>query len=206
MEDNYSCELKYFDSGPDTTPVDSAGFIRLLFAPVEGTDYTQRIGRKTVTRSIYIRGKLEVRQLVTALPAGNVFIPSSLNRLILFIDWQPNGATPLVTDVLRPGLPEGQLNPDFRRRFTIIKDKQFTFECVNYYSATKDLQWQNSVYDIKMFERINMETIFKGTNFGDIRDIASGALYMLYIGSNTHTVVNPVVQLNASYRCRFEDC
>jgi len=205
---NYStdCELKFFDIDPATYAVDNAGSLLLLFIPILGTDSENcRTGRKTVVKSIFIRGKLELFPMVNPIaPTG--WVPGSLNRIILFVDWQPNGVEPTLLDVLKNVAPESQLNQNNRRRFTIIKDKQFVIDPTNSIAIRNTANFGQCIHAIKWFERVNIETIFNADDSAEIDDIQSGAIYLLMIGSNAHSMINPVVQLNISVRCRFADC
>lgn len=60
-------ERKFSDIGVRGFQVSDAGGFTLLHAPTLGSDYTNRIGRKTNCKSLYIRGKLEITK---AAPFG----------------------------------------------------------------------------------------------------------------------------------------
>ena len=65
----------------------------------------------------------------------------------------------------------------------ILKDKIYYFG-----PYTKDVgfaAFENTGYNIKIYKKINMETIYNSTNGGTIADLSSGALYMFWIGSQT---------------------
>ena len=126
--------------------------------------------------------------------------------MIIFIDLQPNGAAPAVTDLLNEALPSSQLNPNNRDRFLIVKDKTFYFDPVINQTTASQAQaaFNRTGYDIKVYKKCNLETIFNGTNGGSIADITSGAIYMMWIGSTAagaNTDVNAIV----STRCRYID-
>ena len=100
----------------------------MLHAPTLGSDYTNRIGRKTNCKSVYIRGKLEITKAASVEIAS---VGCTLNRLIILLDNQPNGAAPAVTDLLSSASPSSQLNPNNRDRFRILKDKVYALDaCV----------------------------------------------------------------------------
>lgn len=199
-------EQKFFDRGEANYEIRNTGTLTLLFSPRLGADFDKRIGRLTCVRSIFIRGKLQIYQAAIFPPSAFFeYSRASLNRMILLVDWQSNGAAPAITDILVNANPESQLNPNNRRRFTIIKDKQWAFG--NYQQDIGNGQLNCStppIYPVKIYERVNIEQVFNSNDFGDIRDHVSGSIYMLLIGSNPAAVPN-IVQLNCSIRCRYDD-
>lgn len=175
--------------------------IKLLFVPVLGSDYNNRIGRKTIMKSLYIRGHLRLKaaaNLTTDEPC-----PAQQARLIIFCDLQPNGATPALTDLLTGNDATYQLNPNNRDRFKIIKDKLYSFDT---YQISGNNGWAVSGrtgYDIKIYKKLNMETIFNATNAGSIGDINTGALYMVWVGTVISNDTIPEAYI--STRVRFDD-
>ena len=122
-------ERKYSDRAVSGYQVSDAGQFSLLHVPTLGSDFTNRIGRKTNPKSLYIRGKLEITKTASVATAT---VGSTLNRLIILLDNQPNGAAPAVTDLLSSASPSSQLNPNNRDRFRIIKDKVYALDaCVS---------------------------------------------------------------------------
>lgn len=194
-----SGEKKVFDLAASTYNVSVASTAILLFAPQRGADYNQRVGRKTAITSLYIRGFINLEN-ATNMQTTNT--PAGQARLIVFIDWQPNGNTPTTTALLVTANPIDQLNLDNRDRFKIIADKTFEFEpfiISNGFSISN-----RSTQRVKLYKRMGLETIFNDGNDGDIGDINSGALYMLWIGNWANTT-NLRATAHVSTRCRFED-
>ena len=195
-------ERKFYDINTATYQANTTGSFTLLHIPILGSDFNNRIGRKTLIKSIYIRGRIfiEPAQAVAATTAGH-----QQCRLILFIDNQPNGAAPAVTDLLNEALPSSHLNPNNRDRFKVIKDKTYVFEPFTFSTtATQSVAaWNRTVHDVKIYKKCNAETIFNGTNGGTIGDINSGALYMFWIGSASAGALdgNAVI----ATRIRFDD-
>ncbi|AJD07551.1 capsid protein [Sewage-associated circular DNA virus-29] len=197
-------EKKFFDrstlgapTGVSTTPV-----AYLLHNPAQGADYNQRIGRKTVVKSIYIRGRMFVEPVgLTPLPADQ-WCPGQQARLIVFIDYQPNGATPALTDLLNSADPASQLNADNRDRFKVVKDKVFTFGpvCV---SNSDLVSSERSYQDFKFFKKLNLECINNSTSTNAIADIQSGALFAYFIGTNVAGSTDLVSVWTS--RTRYED-
>lgn len=184
--------------------VNTTGVIQLMFNPALGSDYTQRIGRKTHIKSIFIRGSMSI-SAATVLTTQST--PAQVGRMILFIDYQPNGATPAVADVLVPGAPNAydMLNLDNRDRFKILKDKVFSFDPFRYniVATTAVAGFNRTIHNFKIYKKCNIETIFNGTNAGTIADINSGALYLLFMGTEAAGATAAVATV--STRCRFLD-
>jgi len=174
-----------------------------MHIPDLGSDFNDRIGRKTVLKSFYIRGRCQVG--AAANPGADNTSASQLCRLIVFVDNQPNGAAPAVTDLLKEALPSSQLNANNRDRFRIIKDKEYCFDpFFNVSTATQSRYGQGrTTAPIKLYKKINVETIFNGTNGGSIGDINTGALYMFWIGNNAVGATDS--EAIVSVRCRFDD-
>lgn len=195
-------ERKTFDIATTTYQVNTTGSFTLLSVPVPGTDYTNRIGRKITNKSIYIRGRIQLEWSLV-VPSGS---PAQLARMIIFVDQQPNGAVPIVTDLLNNATPEAQLNLNNRDRFRVFCDKQWTFDPV--YSsavATQSFGMMNhTISGLKKYKKLNLETVFNAGTAGTIADINSGALYMFWLGS---AAAGTMVDCNAivSTRVRFDD-
>jgi len=195
-------EKKFYDnSSARYNAKASDPVIKLLFVPVLGSDYNNRIGRKTVMKSLYIRGHLRLKaaaNLDHATPC-----PAQQARLIIFCDMQPNGATPNLTDLLTGADATYQLNPNNRDRFKIIKDKLYSFDTYEVSTLNGWAQSGRTGYDIKIYKKLNMETIFNATNAGTIGDINTGALYMVWVG----TVISndSIPEAYVSTRVRFDD-
>lgn len=196
-------ERKYSDINTATYAVNTTGTFTLCHIPDLGSDFNDRIGRKTVLKSIYIRGRVQTS--TAAAPNGDTTTPAQLCRLIIFVDNQPNGAAPSITDLLVEALPSSQLNANNRDRFRIIKDKEYAFDPVYNISTATQARYMGNrqVYPIKLYKKLNVETIFNGTNGGSIGDINTGALYMLWLGSTASGATD--AEAMVSVRCRFDD-
>lgn len=191
-------EKKFFDIASAAYSVNSTGVFTLLFCPTLGSDFYNRIGRKTIAKSVYIRGSVALRAAAGFI---NSPVPCSMLRFIVFIDNQPNGAAPAVTDLLNTANASSQLNPNNRDRFLVIKDKQYTFD--NWWASDQFLAFNHTISPLKCYKKLNLETIFNQTNGGTIGDINSGALYMFWIGTNPAGDGEGLA--NISTRVRFDD-
>lgn len=194
-------EKKVIDSATATHAVNTTGDFTLLNGCVQGSDYTNRIGRKIVMKSLYIRG-YTCPEPSTAGAGGSV---AQQARMIIFMDNQPNGAAPAVTDLLNTATSTSQLNLNNRDRFKILRDQTFVLS-PQQYSAANVLAATGSpaVADVNCYAKLRHETIFNAGNAGTIGDINSGALYMFWIGSNSSGVGTDAVAV-VSARVRFLD-
>lgn len=206
-------ERKYFDTPGGVYRVNTNGRFILAHVPVLGTDYNNRIGRKTIAKSIYLRGEILLqpcRQL-EANPNTERIVNGQQARLIIFIDSQPNGALPLVNDLLIEAEPLGQLNPNNRDRFRILKDKVYVFDPFIYRPNANADPSRNSItcfnrtaYPIKIFKKMNVETVFNMGVAQTIGDINTNALYVFFIGNH---LADADLETTAkiSMRVRFDD-
>lgn len=197
-----AAEKKVIDIANAVYQVNTTGSFTLLNGCVQGTDYTNRIGRKIVVKSVYIRGAVYVEPAVTPAVAT---APAQQARMILFLDLQPNGAAPAATDLLTAANPYSMLNLNNRDRFRILRDEVFVFD--PYFNVTTATQAQaavtNTYKEVNCYKKLNLESIYNAGNAGTIGDIQSGALYMFWIGSVPAGAADS--NANVSTRVRFLD-
>lgn len=195
-------ERKVADYAATQYDVNSSGDFKLLAVPVLGTDMNNRIGRKILLKSVYIRGHVSSQYATTAATGITL---GQLYRMIIFIDLQPNGAAPATTDLLVTAAPQSHLNLNNRDRFKILCDKQWTVDPY-FYSTTASASVASAsrqIWPVKKYKKLNIETVFNATNGGTIADIASGALYMFWIGSSGTGNADGIASV--STRVRFSD-
>lgn len=200
---NTNHELKVQDLATATYQVNTTGSITLLAVPVTGADYNARIGRKITLKSLFIRGRI---QLEVDATLAAVSVTGQQARCIVVYDLQPNGAAPAITDILNTADPASHLNLNNRDRFRVIADKEYTFD--PYSSVTTANQAQlcfgRTIYNMKLYKRLNLDMIFNAVNGGTVADIASGALYMVWLGS-APSASNGDVNAIVSTRVRYAD-
>lgn len=194
-------ERKVNDLTTATYQCNTTGSFTLLANPTLGSDFNNRIGRKVLLKSVYVRGRVVTE---TASAGTEAFVPAQQTRMILFIDMQPNGAAPAVTDLLVEALPSSQLNLNNRDRFKILTDRTYCFDPYYVDSSTATETFAsapNQIYNVKKYKKLNLEMIFNATNGGTIADINSGALYMFWIGSRASgaTDANAIVSTRVRY-------
>lgn len=194
-------ELKVQDTAPATYQINTTGSITLLAIPITGADYNARIGRKIKLKSIYIRGFGFQESVSTTI----ISTPNQC-RFMLVYDLQPNGAAPSITDILNTADSTAQLNLNNRDRFRIISDRIFMLDALSYNNtATQSaaLGSGRSSFNLRHYQRLNLEMIFNGVNGGTVADIASGALYMVWIGSRNSGTIDG--NFYGSARVRYSD-
>jgi len=202
-------ELKVYDTSISDSSIGSGAdcTIDLLFNPVAGTDMNQRIGRKARIKSIFVRGYLTRNSLFTPT-AGTAGAPLIV-RTILVWDAQPNGTVMSATDLFQDAtaLSISQLNINYRDRFKILKDKVMTLDPYVYTTtATQAVaDMTNQIRSVKIYKKVNLETIWNATNGGSIADIASGALYLVNLTSFPTAAAGNNVFSNFRCRVRYDD-
>lgn len=190
-------DLRYYDIPyKNLFDVTNVGDITLLFAPKLGTDDNQRIGRKTLMKSVFMKWSMAIKLAHTA---GAVGTTSCLNgRIIIFMDYQPNGATPTVADVLTLPIPTAQLNMDNRNRFRVLHTETYFFDPYTQLASNASPAWNRTFTGGDIYIELDEETIFNSGSAGDITDINSGALYCMFIGG----IASTTLCLEGEYSCR----
>ena len=205
-------ELKLFETLVGLGDVPTLGaVVSTLFLPQLGSDYTNRIGRKVVVKSIGFRAYscLSASQQNAAnLGANaNVFARGQTQRVMLVYDSQPNGVTSNPADILTSQTTLAMNNLNNRDRYRVIWDKVLTFD--PYHVVTDatpvitDATFNRAGQYWTMWKKCNRETIFQA-NGGTIADVATGAYLLLMVASETTTafVGNSI---RYQIRFRFED-
>jgi len=163
----------------------------LLNGVATGTDFTDRIGRKILMKSLFIRG-LIYPQDTTVL--------NNMCRMIVVYDKQANGTAPVITDVLKTDSATAQLNLNNRDRFEVIFDKQWTAGAMNT-TATQTYSNAPVHRSVKLYKRLNHEVQFGGTT-NAIGSIQTGSLYLFTLGIQSDGDGH---LLGITVRIRFKD-
>lgn len=199
-------EKKVFDIAPNNYQVNLSGSFTLLCVPVTGADMNARIGRKIQIRSVYLKGYVASEAANGATLASPINVGVQLARLIVFVDYQPNGAVPVVGDLLNSAAVAAHLNLNNRDRFKVLIDKQFTIDPLIYNTTATQAVCSatNQIRAVKKYKKCNIETIFNAVNGGTIADITSGALFMFWIGAQA-AGANTDCQAQIGVRVRYTD-
>lgn len=194
-------ELKAFDITTGLIDIPSTGVFSELCIPVLGNDFNNRIGRKIVNKSFYLRYYVGIKEAFGMVTANSI-APGHC-RLIVFVDYQPNAAVPAVSDLLNASTTISQVNLNNRDRFKILRDITHDFDAFNLLAADASPAWNRTMQSNEVYMKINIETIFNGNNAGNVGDITSGCIYTLWLGFNplggTHH------QMSMTTRVRYVD-
>lgn len=184
-------ERKAIDVDPTSSQLTTTATVTLLNGVATGTDFTDRIGRKIVMRSLYFRAFIRPTDNIT----GDTFA-----RIIIVYDMQSNGAAPAATDVLKSANPAAQVNLNNRDRFKILFDKAIAVGKTDN-TATQAITNGHNMMAMKKYKRLKHETLFNGTTAA-IGSIATGSIYLLAFSDQA---AGAGCELYWSSRIRFED-
>jgi len=184
-------ELKVVDVDTTASNIISTPTVALLNGVAAGTDFTDRIGRKIVMKSLYFRAYISPQDAITS----DHFI-----RIAIVYDLQTNGTATAWTDVFKETQPTSQLNLNNRDRFRILYDKSFCAGSTNN-TATQANSNGHNCFFMKKFKPLKHEVIFGGTA-ATVGSIQTGSIYLLMM-SNVATTAGS--GLSWSSRVRFYD-
>lgn len=174
-------ELKVIDTTQTTTAAPTAGTVILLNGVAQGTDYTNRIGRKVIIKSLLMRYTL-VPNTSSNTPAGDCV------RLLIVYDAQCNSATPAIGDILQNSAFNDPINLNNRDRFKVLSDKYVGMGACQYAAGTLTAG-APFAKQVKVYKRMGLEQIFSGTG-ATSGSISTGGLFLIIIaGFNQQTNV-----------------
>jgi len=203
----FSGELKKFDTVQAFTNVASAGSVTSIFQPTQGSDYTNRIGRKTTAVTLQMRARSSLSWADAIAGASqDVYSEAQQQRVMLLYDLQPNGSAAAVTQILDTATIVSQRNLDWRDRFICLMDKTIDFDPAVFQtsagSSVTQLHTNRATAYWSFYRRIKLDTIFQA-NAGAIGDIASGAFLLLLLSSSA--AGDSGNGITYTTRLRFED-
>ncbi len=188
-------ELKFFDSNASGTIVAAGSITNSLCQILQGTSEQERIGRKCVIKSLFWRNRIELvqRDAVAAPVAGTV------NRFIIYLDKQTNGAAAVVTDILETASWQSFRNLANQMRFDILMDESWDMNYMNMASdGVGTVSHSSVVKELKFYKKCNIPLEFSGTG-GAITELRSNNIGILQITSEgTHTVWDSKIRLRFS--------
>jgi len=169
--------------------VSTTASVTNLFAPTQGVDFEDRTGRETIERSIEIRGFVSAKSGATAGQSA---------RIMVVYDRSPQGVLPAITDINSGSGIITFPNLRGRKRFLTLFDELINIGPADGDKASIPIVWKKS---------LNIQTVYtnanSGTGYGDIRDIESGAFYLVTIGTIETGLTT--CMLNGMARLRFTD-
>lgn len=175
--------------------------LTLLNGCAQGTEVTQRVGRKIHIKSLLLRLFLEANESDTTGPAGGRSIHSQY-RVMLVQDLQSNNALPNGNDILQQTPISGAgtatvcnavQNLNNRERFRILMDKTGAFFPITGTTAVH----------IAKFKRLNIEVQYSGSGTGNT--ITTNAIYLMVLSDSGNGVTAANYIMNGYARIRFID-
>nr|AJP36358.1 putative capsid protein [Avon-Heathcote Estuary associated circular virus 5] len=193
-------EMKFFDTDISELTILDGGIVKASMNNVpQGTGESQRIGRKCVVKSIYLKFSVNLPQLENEVNMKN---PDQV-RVILYLDKQANGETTTLGSILE-GDPKisSFRNLSNMNRYTILMDKVYD---MNYESVAAETDQGDVRYSmvgktcyVSEYRKLNIPIEFSGT-MGAIDEIRSNNIGLGYISANN------VAQIVGQTRIRYAD-
>lgn len=179
-------ERKFIDVRETTYGINlTSGVGTLLNGIAPGTDFTQRVGRRTCCTSIHFRGHIE-------MGTGDF---SDIVRILIVYDAQTNTTLPNLTTILGAGAEVTKFNDiSQNRRFLILKDW--------YLALNKQYSAQTPEFKLKLNKKMCLLTNYSGTD-GLIGSIADGSIALYAIGTKNAGATAPTMLFTS--RIRFRD-
>lgn len=184
-------ELKVIDTNTALTPFAATGALQLINGVATGTDYTDRVGRKIIMRSLYMR--IFIYPTITTNSQNG-----TTSRCLVVYDTQPNNAPPAVADILQVNTYDAPMNLSNRDRFKVLYN-HYVFTPAFVYAAASLTNGDPIPRMFKCYKKINLPTIFSGTG-STIGSIQTGSVYVLLQSNNDLTT-----SADGWFRIRFED-
>jgi len=172
--------MKFFDKIQVST-VDHSGGVLInngVFAGLaQGTGEQDRIGRKIICKSLFLRGHIRLLD-----HSGATFPDYNMIRIMVIEDRQCNGANATTAEIFEtppigPDLISSFNNLANKNRFKTHLDK---FVPLNYttLSGTTNLYASGKLIPFKFFKKLNIPVEFSGTGTSTISNIQSSNLFV----------------------------
>jgi len=204
-----SPELKVKDNVPTKNSMvfnsSSTNGTLLCNGLAQGSEYNTRIGRKILMKSLLIRATIKnTADLANKTLTGNY-------RLLVVYDKQVNAVAPALTDIIETTSDStfamtSPLNLNNRDRFIVLSDKigSLTVTTAATQGAAGDVAAFFVCKNIKIYKKLNHETIYNSGVAGTVGDINTGALYVFLVGDRASGTENIICQ-SIITRLRFLD-
>jgi len=177
-------EVKAVDTAM-TINADTTGGVQLVDGLAPGSAVNQRIGRKVRLISAHMNWVLQVT------PGTGV---DQVQRCLVVMDHQTNGAALAITDVLTAVGTESLPNYSNTNRFTILLDRRFNL------NATAE-PGSRVVFDSNI--PLHANVYFNTGTAGTVADIVKNSLYVIGLGSTAPGATAGTV--NCACRVLFSD-
>lgn len=111
-------ELKFVDTTNTNVNVTTTWQLVLVNGVAQGTDFNQRVGRKSSIKSVLFNGNAFPPPVISANSAAGTYM-----RYVIIYDAQPNSGTlPAGTDIFVNNDPNTVMNLNNRDRFKVLMD------------------------------------------------------------------------------------
>lgn len=153
----------------------------LLNGLAPGSGINNRIGRRILMKSLYVRGTVYG-------PNGSKTPPFNV-RMMCILDKQANGSQAQITDILREFDKAGTAVTDYSTpinisnaaRFSVLLDKTFTGQNYSTDIGSGTQNFSVGTKPIRIYKKMNLFTQYNEGSSAGIGDITSGALYLIFM-------------------------
>ncbi len=181
----------------------NAGATTTVFSPAQGNTLNGRDGNRVVVKSIRFKGSLHTTLDADQSTCTTYYQP----RIVIFIDRQPNGAVPTVTDVMEAtatARPWDLPNLAFKSRFRILFDKTFDLsqgDVMDDTGANTAALGGRSI-PIDLYKKLELPVEFNGTaSPTTIAYLVKNAIHCMVCSGGT--APEDRVRFEGIFRCRF---
>jgi len=151
-----------------------------------GGNINNRVGRKVTMKKLLIRLAFQTSQAIAPLSDATI-------RVLVVYDRAPNGTIATITSVLDNDSFTSPMNLDNRDRFVVIADQM----------TTQNVGKNNNATQMVINRKFNYESIYNLNNNGDIGDVNTGVLYVMYCKNETASLDG--IGVSCRSRVRFTD-
>lgn len=173
--------------------------VHFLSGIAQGSDFNNRIGRKSKAVAYLFRGMIT--------PGNDTTHIGQRVRVALVYDEQPNGTVPAYGDIFQDFTSAGVASSDVwsgmnlnnRDRFKVLKDWTVVLGTASV--GVSGATGFNAVKSLIDYKRLNLDMTYKGTT-ASISDVTTGAFYL--VSDTTDGGVAPAI-LDYNFRLRYTD-
>lgn len=179
-----SLERKFNDITFNAVAISTTAATATVTIIAQGLDVNARIGNKILVKSIQMVGTF--RQQLATDGAVSKFTPAALVRMMIWVDRQPNGVLATATEILAAsGAVLSPLNPSYRDRFVILKDKFYTLDFASSTATAGQLNGGGAgcIKLCKFYKKVRIPITFSGTTSG-VASISTNHIGILLIGQD----------------------
>lgn len=188
-------ELKFFDGGVSLGTVSTTGEFATPSSLVlvrEGVESDERIGRRIRVKSVGLKG--------VATLSGSTVVSSTDDtcRLIVFIDYQANGAAPAVLDVLQNARWNSYNQLSNSERFHILHNVVWDLNAKSGGGPVGTSTSFESARSFELYSKMDLSVEFRSDG-GTVADLTQANVGVLAISKSG------LVALEFEWRVRFTD-